>query len=69
MASAPRLVGLPQAGVWRVGWATDPMRTRQSRPLDLADSEAGNRFDAINAEFEVGYFGQPDGLLRRDTGA
>lgn len=57
MPPAPRFVALPAYGVWRVGWATSPLHSRSVRPLDLADTDAGNRFDAIAGEFTTSYCG------------
>lgn len=53
----PRVVGLPDSGIWRVGWATSPLHAPPPRALDLADTDAGNRFDAIGADFETSYYG------------
>jgi len=36
-----------------VGWATDPLHVPRSRALDLADTDAGNRYDPILADFDV----------------
>ncbi len=55
--SDPRTVRIPPGGVWRVGRVAGPLSTRPPDPLDLADSDAGNRWDAVYASAETVYFG------------
>ncbi|QYG95846.1 RES domain-containing protein (plasmid) [Iamia sp. SCSIO 61187] len=45
----------PPEVLWRVGWATDPNGGPPPDPLDLANSEAGNRWDLIDGTSTVVY--------------
>jgi RES domain len=55
---SPKTVRLPAAGIWRVGWAKNPLHPQPPHALDLADTDAGNRFDSITADFETIYYGK-----------
>lgn len=55
-ASGPHLVR-PAGPVWRVGWASAPLNPPAPKPIDLASSDAGNRFDSITGQFRTLYFG------------
>ncbi|HEX7133734.1 MAG TPA: RES family NAD+ phosphorylase [Iamia sp.] len=54
MAPRPRIVEAPDQ-FWRVGWRTNPGSGPGPTPLNMADTRAGNRFDAIDASFAVIY--------------
>ena len=55
-APGPETVKAPN-GIWRVGWASDPLYAPSPTAMDLADSEAGNRFDSLTGDFDTAYYG------------
>jgi hypothetical protein len=67
VAVGPRLVRTPVVGVWRVGWATDPLHAPRPRGLDLRDNDAGNRYDPIIPDFDVLYFGSTRATCYAET--
>lgn len=59
---------VPGDGVWRVGPGYDPFATRDLlTPEELADPQAGNRFDSPLSQYRVIYFGTTLEACFRET--